>query len=126
MSKRLGIPLDTSIVTRGATVSALAQAAREKMAENQQAPSVEQVVAEIWASALGVSEVGVNDDFFDLGGTSLALINVVVEMSKRLGIPLDTSIVTRGATVNALAQAAREGTGTSIPAPVECLVPLVT
>jgi aspartate racemase len=87
---------------------------------------IEQVVAEIWASALGVSEVGVNDDFFDLGGTSLALINVVVEMSKRLGIPLDTSIVTRGATVNALAQAAREGTGTSILAPVECLVPLVT
>jgi amino acid adenylation domain-containing protein len=109
MSKRFALPLDTSIVTGGATVSALAQAVKEKMAAtNQQAPPVEQAVAEIWASTLGVGSVGINDDFFDLGGTSLALINVVMEMSKRFALPLDTSIVTGGATVSALAQAVKE------------------
>jgi len=34
-------------------------------------PAIEGVVAEVWASALGLSSVGVQDDFFDLGGTSL-------------------------------------------------------
>jgi amino acid adenylation domain-containing protein len=71
-------------------------------------PGLEQAVAEIWKSALSVSQVGAEDDFFDLGGTSLALINVVVEMSKRFALPLDTSIVARGATVRALASAVRE------------------
>jgi len=57
---------------------------------------VEQAVAEIWESTLGVSKVGIDDDFFDLGGTSLALINTVMEMSKRFDLPLDTSIVAGG------------------------------
>ena len=118
MGKRFGIPLDTSIVTRGATVAALAQGVKEKMASmKQQDVPVEQAVKEIWASALGVNEVGVNEDFFELGGTSLGLINVVVEMSKRFGIPLDTSIVTRGATVGALAQAVKEQISTLLLSP---------
>jgi Syringomycin synthetase protein SyrB1 len=108
MSKRFALPLDTSIVARGATVRALASAVREQMAAQQQDTAVEQAVAEIWKSALSVSQVGAEDDFFDLGGTSLALINVVVEMSKRFALPLDTSIVARGATVRALASAVRE------------------
>ncbi len=110
MSKRFGIPLDTGIVTRGATVSALTRAVKEKLSDapNQEDPAVEQAVAEIWASALGVDKVRSDEDFFDLGGTSLALINVVMQMSKRFGIPLDTGIVTRGATVTALAQAVKE------------------
>jgi amino acid adenylation domain-containing protein len=122
MSKRFAIPLDTSIVTGGATVSALAQAVTDKMAvAHQQGSPVEQAVAEIWASTLGVSEVGFNDDFFDLGGTSLALINVVMEMSKRFAIPLDTSIVTGGATVSALAQAVKERANVLVPSSLECL-----
>jgi syringomycin synthetase protein SyrB1 len=71
---------------------------------------------------LGVSAVGVNDDFFDLGGTSLALINVVAEMSKRFAISLDTSIVARGATVSALAEAVKERASISDPSSLECLV----
>jgi hypothetical protein len=39
------------------------------------------------------------------------LINVVVEMSKRFAIPLETGIVTGGATVRALAQAVKERIG---------------
>ncbi|HYM75985.1 MAG TPA: non-ribosomal peptide synthetase [Candidatus Dormibacteraeota bacterium] len=123
MSKRFAIPLDTSIVAGGATVSALADAVKERMAAlNQADPSAERTVAEIWAKALGVSDVGANDDFFDMGGTSLALINVVAEMSKRFAIPLDTSIVAGGATVKALAEAVRERTNTSDRSSLECLV----
>ncbi|HEX2328653.1 MAG TPA: non-ribosomal peptide synthetase [Candidatus Angelobacter sp.] len=76
---------------------------------------LEGTIAEIWAAALGVKEVGVNEDFFDLGGTSLALINIVLEMSKRFAMPLDTSIVAGGATVSALAQAVRKETSNVVP-----------
>jgi amino acid adenylation domain-containing protein len=105
MSKRFGIPLETGIVAGGATVRALVQAMKEKLAGAKQEPQIAQAITAIWASALGTSNIGVDDDFFDLGGTSLALINVVMEMSKQFGMPLETSIVTGGATVRALAQA---------------------
>jgi amino acid adenylation domain-containing protein len=112
MSERFALPLDTSIVTQGATVSALAQAVREKQrgaeAGQQGANTlIEKTVAEIWAQVLGTSEIGMQDDFFDLGGTSLGLISVVMKMSERFALPLDTSIVTQGATVSALAQAVK-------------------
>src|SRR6202034_2129831 len=112
MGKRFAIPLDTGIVARGATVRALTEAVKEKMgAVNQQPPSMEQAILEIWSSALGENQIGEDDDFFELGGTSLALINVVVEMGKRFAIPLDTGIVARGATVRALTEAVKEKMG---------------
>jgi amino acid adenylation domain-containing protein len=120
MGKRFNIPLDAGIVARGATVKDLARAVKEKMAAaNPPIPSIEQTVAEIWASTLGVSEVGVNDDFFDLGGTSLALINIVMEMGKRFSIPLDAGIVARGATVKDLAQAVKEKMASLAPSLLE-------
>jgi amino acid adenylation domain-containing protein len=122
MGKRFAIPLDTGIVARGATVRALTEAVKEKMgAVNQQPPSMEQAILEIWSSALGENHIGVDDDFFELGGTSLALINVVVEMGKRFAIPLDTGIVARGATVRALAEAVRKRIEISAETPLECL-----
>jgi Syringomycin synthetase protein SyrB1 len=111
MSKRFGLPLDPGIVAGGATVRALSEAVRERMAaRNGQVPGlgVEEAIEEIWKSSLGVDSVGLDDDFFDLGGTSLALINVVVEMSKRFGLTLHPGIVTGGATVRALSEAVRE------------------
>src|SRR5262249_47480899 len=69
---------------------------------------VAEAIAEIWAQVLGTkSEIGLHDDFFDLGGTSLGLISVVMKMRDHFALPLDTSIVTQGATVSALAQAVR-------------------
>jgi len=49
------------------------------------------------------------------------MIHVVMEMSKRFEIPLDTSIVARGATVSALAHAVKEKFSTFIPPSLECL-----
>lgn len=36
----------------------------------------EQVISAIWKEVLGISQVGIHDNFFDLGGNSLALIKV--------------------------------------------------
>ena len=109
ISKRLAIALDTSIVTGGATVRWLAYAVSERLAGAAERNfAAEDVIADIWRSVLGLNEVDLDDDFFDLGGTSLALINAVTEMSKRLAVPLGPSIVIDGATVRSLAKAVRD------------------
>src|SRR5205814_1417849 len=96
--------------------AALAGAVREKLnAAEAAAPEREQrltptekAVSEIWKQVLGVNAVGIEDDFFDLGGTSLGLISVVMKMSERFSLPLDTGIVTQGFRAAALAGAVRE------------------
>ncbi|MEV0932602.1 amino acid adenylation domain-containing protein [Streptomyces phaeochromogenes] len=54
------------------------------------APDVESVVSEVWCEVLQVSEVGRDDDFFDLGGDSFKVLRVVETLRERLGadIPL--------------------------------------
>jgi nonribosomal peptide synthetase DhbF len=39
--------------------------------------STEQILTEIWSHALGLPEVGIHDNFFDLGGHSLLLVEVL-------------------------------------------------
>ena len=65
---------------------------------------IERAVTEIWAEFVPVDGIDADDDFFDLGGTSLALISVVMRLGERFRIPLDTSIVVEGATVASLAR----------------------
>ncbi|MEU4613967.1 amino acid adenylation domain-containing protein [Streptomyces umbrinus] len=51
---------------------------------------VESVVSEVWCEVLQVSEVGRDDDFFDLGGDSFKVLRVVETLRERLraDIPL--------------------------------------
>ncbi|NMM92293.1 non-ribosomal peptide synthetase, partial [Rhodococcus sp. SRB_17] len=53
--------------------------------------SVEETVAAVFAEVLGVPRVGLDDDFFDLGGNSLVATQVV----SRLGAALDMSVPVR-------------------------------
>lgn len=43
----------------------------------------EKVVAEIWKEVLKIQEVGLKDNFFDLGGTSLDVITVISKINKK-------------------------------------------
>ena len=58
-----------------------------------QAPKseLERRIAEIWQAVLGLTSVGIRDNFFDLGGHSLLLINVHASSSRRSA--LDVRIV---------------------------------
>jgi amino acid adenylation domain-containing protein len=50
--------------------------------------ALEQVLAGIWASVLGVERVGVHDNFFELGGHSLLVIQVMVRIRDAFQIDL--------------------------------------
>jgi FkbH-like protein len=55
---------------------------------------IEQVLAELWGNLLRIEPVGVHDDFFELGGTSLRAVDLVAQIDRQLGqhLPL-TSLI---------------------------------
>ena len=54
---------------------------------------IESSIAQIWERALGLSPVGINDNFFDLGGHSLLLTQTVSKIRKILNVRLPLSKV---------------------------------
>ncbi|MFF8811778.1 type I polyketide synthase [Streptomyces pactum] len=49
----------------------------------------ERAVAEVWQEVLGIDRVGVHDDFFALGGHSLAAVRIGAQLQSRFGVELD-------------------------------------
>ena len=64
---------------------------------------VELVLASIWADVLGIVEPGIEQNFFDLGGTSLAMGRVHVRAQERLGRSLALIDFLQYPTIRALA-----------------------
>jgi amino acid adenylation domain-containing protein len=60
------------------------------------------VLAEVWEEILKVTNVGVEDDFFDLGGYSLMFILMVAKANERLGTSLGIELVSQGTTIAAI------------------------
>ncbi|MET7419836.1 amino acid adenylation domain-containing protein [Dactylosporangium sp. NPDC005555] len=65
---------------------------------------LEQRLADIWADVLGVARVGVDDDFFALGGHSLVAMRVVARVGERLGKAMPLSMIFECSTVATLAK----------------------
>lgn len=63
---------------------ALPAASRRGRADAPATPA-ELTVAEVWREVLGVAEVGAGDNFFEIGGTSLALAAVQARLGERVG-----------------------------------------
>ena len=49
---------------------------------------LETVLAQVWAKALGVPLIGVEDDFFEVGGNSLSAMDVILAMAQETGVRL--------------------------------------
>jgi amino acid adenylation domain-containing protein len=48
--------------------------------------TIEQTLANIWADVLNINPVGIHDNFFDLGGHSLAATRIISKVLERLGV----------------------------------------
>jgi len=65
---------------------------------------VEEAIAAIWAEALGINQVGRNENFFDLGGDSLSACGVVLNIRQTCNVDLPLQAIFRDPTVAALAE----------------------
>ncbi|HEY2739695.1 MAG TPA: non-ribosomal peptide synthetase, partial [Thermoanaerobaculia bacterium] len=105
------VRLDRLPLTRHGKVDrrALAGLAIQRAAEDPgvQAPAagLESLVASVFREVLGVEKVGLDDNFFDLGGHSLLLVEVQSRLSKQLGEEVPLLEIYRNPNAGALARA---------------------
>ena len=80
---------------------------RPALTGDYQAPrnSVENTVAEIWQSFLGISPIGVDDSFFELGGHSLLATQIMVHLRQQFQVDIPLRCLFDTPTVAGLAQA---------------------
>lgn len=63
----------------------------------------EKLVARVWAKALQRGKIGVNDNFFALGGHSLSAMRVLARLYSAIGVELPVRTIFEAPTVAALA-----------------------
>jgi phthiocerol/phenolphthiocerol synthesis type-I polyketide synthase E len=108
-----GRRLDYHAVAEGLAPPALAQAVRAPSGNDTAAGSErEKAVAEIFGELLGLPAVGLNEDFFEIGGNSLVAVQLTTFLRKRFGVRLpmrrffaDPTVAGVAALVDGLSQA---------------------
>jgi len=108
------------------------RAALSRLAANPPAPpsldaagptdATERLLAEVWGSVLGAPVHDLDRNFFDLGGTSLELVRVQAELTRRLGAPVETLTLFEFPTIRTLSRRLRgeASAGTPVgPAPAQ-------
>lgn len=64
---------------------------------------METLIAKVWAEALGLEDVGLNERFFDIGGHSLLVAEVQLQVQSRLGREISLVVFFEYPTVASLA-----------------------
>ena len=83
---------------------------------------IERQICKIWAEVLGIERVGLDDNFFEIGGHSLLAARLFARIAEALGRLLPLGVLFTGPTVRALAEHYRFAPE---PAGPSALVPLV-
>jgi acyl carrier protein len=85
----------------------------------------QQLLTEIWREAIGLDQIGVDDDFLELGGNSLVAVQLAAQISERLRASVSVAQLFESRTIRALAevidgQASQQG-DPSVPGPLRAL-----
>jgi acyl carrier protein len=64
----------------------------------------EKLLAEVWQDIVGVQRAGLNDNFFEIGGHSLQLMQVIARIERKTGVRISPRVIL----LNTLEQAAAE------------------
>ena len=73
-------------------------------ADNVADDEIEAKLLEIWRAVLGSSDVGLDDDFFQIGGHSLMAVQMAGKVRKALGVPVSLTTVFESPTIRGLAE----------------------
>jgi amino acid adenylation domain-containing protein len=71
--------------------------------------SLEWNLTKIWEEVLGIRNIGIRDNFFDLGGDSLKIAKVIAEIKKIVGKELPLSAILQAPTIERLALFLHQG-----------------
>lgn len=86
---------------------------------------IESELIDIWQSLLKVEQVGVHDNFFNLGGDSLAAASLLISIETTFGKRLPVSTLFKYPTIAQLAEAIGEANQSeAIPKGMESLIPI--
>ena len=64
----------------------------------------EKELAKIWSSLLNIKKIGVDDDFFDIGGHSMIAVALVVKIEKEMGIRIPLATLFERSTISLMAE----------------------
>jgi len=65
---------------------------------------LEKTLADIWQKTLNIEQIGIDDGFFDLGGTSLAAVRTIAQVNTAFGSSLSSTVLYQLHTIRGLAQ----------------------
>lgn len=78
------------------------------------ATRLQRKIAEVWKDAFGLEAIGLDENFFDLGGNSLLLVQVHNQLRKAMQQPISVVAVFKSPTIRSLANALGEQTDAPI------------
>jgi amino acid adenylation domain-containing protein len=84
----------------------------------------EKAVADIWSEVLGNEQIGVGENFFEIGGHSLAGIQVISRIIKHFHVKLDVETIFDFPTIEGLAEATESAMQNGLHEPVAEMIPL--
>ena len=96
-------------VNRRQLAAVLESGAQPAATPSRPATPIESAIASIWSRVLGRATVGVEDDFFALGGDSLRATMIVSRIRGALGVDLPIAALFERRTVRELAAAVSDG-----------------
>jgi acyl-CoA synthetase (AMP-forming)/AMP-acid ligase II/thioesterase domain-containing protein/NAD(P)-dependent dehydrogenase (short-subunit alcohol dehydrogenase family)/acyl carrier protein len=105
------------------TTALASQLARKGSEKTPPRTNTERQLADIFSKVLGVDSVGVNESFFDLGGTSLLSLSLFGEIEQQFGIRLPAAALLETPSVE---QIAKRLDPTAETRPVQSLVQITT
>ena len=104
------VELDAFPLTRSGKIDRRALPIPERTATSSKSPElpqteVEHILSQIWSEVLGIKTIGVNDNFFDLGGDSILSIQIVAR-ANRAGVRMTPKQLFQHPTIAGLAAVA--------------------
>lgn len=97
-------------VDKRALLELATQNGRARVTSERPSTALEKSIAEVWAQILNVPEVGRNEDFFSIGGHSLAGMRIMSRLSKQFGSRLSLNLLFEYPSVETLAGAIERST----------------
>ena len=116
----VGLPLRQAPASAQEAVPATKEPAPPRgVLREEDGTACEQRLASIWGGVLSVSELGRDDDYFDLGGDSLSGTQLTNAIAKEFGVRIDFEDIYTYSTIRTLGQRIAELSSAAEPAPAD-------